>query len=308
MKQADPTNWKTPLEYYETAIEELRRAKEELQEELENIKASNVKALESSVRSFQAEIHSLKSELHLTKEKLESAEKTALEAEKVANHAQKKIREIIDKPPESSLNLLILDEVAHLKEQSSQIISIVKNPPESETQNKILEVLLSLQNQVNQLEIELTLISPTSGINYSKLRDLLAESKWQEADKETCFHILRISDKEEEKWLDDGDIKRLSRHDLRIINNLWLKYSNGRFGFSVQKQIWQDSNEDYKLFGHRVGWLVNLVNTEWRKYEEAIFSIDAPEGHLPYTIRVFGLGYRNPGEIQHRLKRFLPRY
>ncbi|MBD2168209.1 GUN4 domain-containing protein [Calothrix membranacea FACHB-236] len=66
--------------------------------------------------------------------------------------------------------------------------------------------------------------------------------------------------------------------------------------------------EDYKLFGHRVGWLVNLVNTEWRKYEDAIFSLDAPEGHLPYTIRVLGLGYRNPGEIPHRLKRFLPRY
>lgn len=308
MNDVDINNWKSPLGYYEKAIAELNIAKKELQEELENIKASNVKALESSVKSFQAEIHSLKSELQLTKEKLESSEKTAIEAEKVANDAQKQIEEFKNKLPESSLNLLIMDEVAHLKEQSSQIISIVTNPHESETQNKILELLLSLQKQVTQLETELTLVSPNSGINYSKLRDLLAENQWQEADKETCLYLLRISDREDEKWLDDGEIKRLSRHDLRIINNLWLKYSNGRFGFSVQKQIWQDSNEDYKLFGHRVGWLVNLVNTEWRKYEEAIFSIDAPEGHLPYTIRVLGLGYRNPGEIPHRLKRFLPRY
>ena len=53
---------------------------------------------------------------------------------------------------------------------------------------------------------------------------------------------------------------------------------------------------------------MNLVNSEWRKYEEAIFNLDAHEGHLPYTVRLLGLGYRNPGELAHRLKRFLVRY
>ncbi|BAY24053.1 GUN4 domain-containing protein [Calothrix sp. NIES-2100] len=212
--------------------------------------------------------------------------------------------------PQKFLTLQIIEELAELKRQLSQLLQNKQYPThdESDSQKVILASLSNLQSQFSQLEAELTLVSPTSGINYSKLRDLLAENKWQEADKETSTYMLRISEREEENWLDDGDIKKFPRHDLRIINNLWIKYSDGKFGFSVQKQIWQDSKEDYKRFGDRVGWLVNLVNSEWRKYEEAIFSLDAPEGHLPYTIRVLGLGYRNPGEISHRLKRFLPRY
>ncbi|OUL21755.1 hypothetical protein BV378_26050 [Nostoc sp. RF31YmG] len=303
-------NWKTPLGYYERAIEELSRAKKELQEELENIKASNIQTLESSIRTFQTEIHSLKSELQLTKQKLEYAEKTAIEAEKVANDAQTRIQNFKDNLPESTINFQIIEELAQLKGQLSQLLHLQKNPafPESDSQKDILESLSSLRSQFSQLEAELTLVSPTSGINYSKLRDLLAENKWQEADKETYIYVLRISEREEESWLDDGEIKRLQRHDLRIINNLWIKYSDSKFGFSVQKQIWQDSKEDFKRFGDRVGWLVNLVNSEWRRYEEAIFSLDAPEGHLPYTVRLLGLGYRNPGEIPHRLKRFLSRY
>ncbi|BAY08709.1 GUN4 domain-containing protein [Calothrix sp. NIES-2098] len=308
MNNIDVSDWKTPLGYYERAIEELRRTKEELQDELETIKASNVQALESSIKSFQTEIHSLKSELQLTKEKLESAERTAIEAEKAANDAQAKIQNFKNSLPESTINFQIIEELAQIKGQVSQLFETNQKSPENDLQKEILESLSSLRSQFSQLEAELTLISPNSGINYTKLRDLLAEHKWQEADRETCIYMLRISDREDDKWLDDGEIKKLSRHDLRIINNLWLKYSDGKFGFSVQKQIWQDSDEDYKLFGHRVGWLVNLVNTEWRKYEEAIFSLDAPTGHLPYTIRVLGLGYRNPGELPHRLKRFLPRY
>ncbi len=38
--------------------------------------------------------------------------------------------------------------------------------------------------------------------------------------------------------------------DLRTIDQLWVKYSNGRFGFSVQKRIWHsiggNKYADYK--------------------------------------------------------------
>ncbi|MBW4565752.1 MAG: GUN4 domain-containing protein [Mojavia pulchra JT2-VF2] len=270
------------------------------------IKASNTQTLESSIRTFQTEIHSLKSGLQLTKEKLLSAEMTAIEAKKVANNAQIEIENVKNHMTESPINLQIIEELAQLKEQLSQLVQNSQKikSDEKDFQKPILESISSLRSQLSQLEAELTLVSPTSGINYTKLRDLLAENKWQEADKETCIYIVKISDREEENWLDDGDIKRFPRHDLRIINNLWMKYSDGKFGFTVQKQIWQDSREDYKCFGDRVGW---LVNSQWRRYEEAIFSLDAPEGHLPYTIKVIGFGYRNLGEIPHRLKRFLPR-
>ena len=37
----------------------------------------------------------------------------------------------------------------------------------------------------------------------------------------------------------DRYIKLFPGEDLRFINNLWLKYSQGHFGFSVQKNIWK---------------------------------------------------------------------
>ncbi|MEH2362742.1 GUN4 domain-containing protein [Nostoc sp.] len=32
---------------------------------------------------------------------------------------------------------------------------------------------------------------------------------------------------------------------MRNDNELWLKYSNGYFGFSLQKQIWLNLNRDW---------------------------------------------------------------
>jgi hypothetical protein len=78
--------------------------------------------------------------------------------------------------------------------------------------------------------------------------------------------------------------------DLRTIDRLWVKYSDGRFGFSVQKRIWEsvggkpDTNEltPYDKFGDRVGWRKNL---EWIDYANVSFSLNAPEGHLPQSFR-----------------------
>lgn len=120
--------------------------------------------------------------------------------------------------------------------------------------------------------------------------------------------MLKISERQKESWVDNGSIRHFPRHDLRIINNLWQTYSDGKFSFSVQKRIWQVSKEDYKRFSDRVGWLANLVNSEWLKYEDYNFSLDAPEGHLPSTVRILGLGSGNVGRLEHRLKIFLSRY
>nr|WP_181373915.1 GUN4 domain-containing protein [Nostoc commune] len=48
------------------------------------------------------------------------------------------------------------------------------------------------------------------------MQEFLAEQKWQEADKETYSTMLKICEREEEGWLDDGEIKRFPRHDLYI--------------------------------------------------------------------------------------------
>ncbi|MHC5851022.1 GUN4 domain-containing protein [Nostoc sp.] len=48
-------------------------------------------------------------------------------------------------------------------------------------------------------------------------------------------------------------MKRFLRHDLYIIiNNFWVQYSEGKFGFSVQQRIWQ-AKKDCKRFAYKVG-------------------------------------------------------
>ncbi|MCG6135985.1 MAG: GUN4 domain-containing protein [Nostoc sp. LLA-1] len=156
---------------------------------------------------------------------------------------------------------------------------------------------------MSQLTAELTLVSQVSGNNYSKLETLLAKNQWKEADQETYSTILKICEREKEGWLDDGDIKKCPRHDIHIINKLWVKYSDGKFGFSVQTDICK-TKTDSKELAHKMGWLADIANSEWVKYEEYIFGLDAPQGHLPSTSRLVGLGSRNVSELPRRLKIF----
>ena len=119
------------------------------------------------------------------------------------------------------------------------------------------------------------------GIDYTHLRNLLLAGNWQQADRQTCKIMLEISQREAKGWLDNESILDLPCQDVRTINALWLKYSNGRFGFSVQKQIWQDINESSLVaFGDRVGW---RVNGNWLidYHSDFNFSLDASAGHLP---------------------------
>lgn len=91
-------------------------------------------------------------------------------------------------------------------------------------------------------------LSAEVGIDYSLLQELLSAGKWQDADAETANLMVRISGCEDEDWLDCGYIENFSSLDLRTIDGLWLRYSNGRFGFSVQKRIYDEFGKDFATF------------------------------------------------------------
>ena len=120
---------------------------------------------------------------------------------------------------------------------------------------------------------------------YERLRDLLATQNWKEADMETARVMLQVAGRQKEGWLDTESIEKFPGEDLRTIDQLWLKYSNGRFGFSVQKRIYQNfggtkeyNREIWESFGDYVGW---RVKQEWVWYDNLTFDFSAPEGHLP---------------------------
>ncbi|AOW98654.1 hypothetical protein BJP34_03610 [Moorena producens PAL-8-15-08-1] len=145
-------------------------------------------------------------------------------------------------------------------------------------------------------------LSSDVGVDYRPLRDLLIRRKWQEADQETLAVMLKAAGREEEGWLDIPDINTFPCTDLYTLNTLWVKYSNGRFGFSVQKQIWQSlvtesvqvtpgadyEYETYCRFGDQLGW---HTNEKWLDYVDLPFTLNAPQGHLPVSYVGFFSGW-----------------
>jgi len=154
------------------------------------------------------------------------------------------------------------------------------NPPSSFP--SLLRAERSTLWQSQPLKPKVELISAV-GVDYTHLRDLLAAGKWRDADKETRTIMLKVACREEEGWFDENSIENFPCDDLGTINQLWLNYSNGRFGFSVQKQIWLNCGGkiDKKtecLLGDSLGW---RVNNRWIYPNAIMYSLDAPTGHLP---------------------------
>ncbi|MBD2310520.1 GUN4 domain-containing protein [Desertifilum sp. FACHB-1129] len=116
------------------------------------------------------------------------------------------------------------------------------------------------------------------GLDYTRLRELLAQGQWQAADEETSDLMLQIQDREQEGRLTEEDVRKFPCRDLRIIDRLWIEQSQGHFGFSLQNRIWRKVNKDYQEFGNQVGW---CVGNSWLPYTKLTFTLTAPQGHLP---------------------------
>jgi serine/threonine protein kinase len=143
----------------------------------------------------------------------------------------------------------------------------------------------SVQQWLAMLPQAINLIS-AKGVDYGKLERLLASGKWEEADHETKNKMLEAAGRtESERWFRIKDIDQFPCEDLRTIDQLWVKYSNGLFGFSVQKRIYESlggsreyNQKIWEAFGDRVGW---RVNNTWLYYQHLKFPTLAPEGYLP---------------------------
>lgn len=130
------------------------------------------------------------------------------------------------------------------------------------------------------------------GVDYTHLCNLLAQGNWQEADLETASKMLEAIGHKGRKHHDLDDIKILPRLDLRTIDQLWVKYSEGRFGFSIRKRIWVEEGGGNFYYDGRGGKLYNFnekafnklcERLEWDKQRslDSAFNLNAPIGSLP---------------------------
>ncbi|MEH2284857.1 MAG: serine/threonine-protein kinase [Nostoc sp.] len=146
------------------------------------------------------------------------------------------------------------------------------------------EALQTLEQQPKKL-LNIPNHQTLTTINYTLLRDLLAKGKWQLADRETWDLMCQALAKPRGSYIFSSDIDKFPCEDLQTINHLWVNYSHGRFGFSVQTLIFKHVNGDYGIFCHQVGW--HIYNSSYAN-SELNFSLKAPIGHLPSRISIGG--------------------
>lgn len=126
------------------------------------------------------------------------------------------------------------------------------------------------------------------------LRQLLRGQNWAAADRETRRLLAPYS----VPYETPPEALTLTPELVRAIDQAWLAASDGRFGLSVQLRLWQaaqaahpnDRDAAVNDFRDRIGWKIpaprqepDFISSDWRNESELIYSLQAPEGHLPWA-------------------------
>lgn len=115
--------------------------------------------------------------------------------------------------------------------------------------------------------------TPNDTPDLSKLRNLLAAKKWKEADEETFAAIARNP-------CSTGEKPECIAPTLRAIDQLWVQYSNGKFGLSVQKQLYEKTSLPDELF-KQINWKLSDQQNP-NAISGITYQTNAPAGHLPF--------------------------
>lgn len=133
-----------------------------------------------------------------------------------------------------------------------------------------------------------------SKLDFSILEQALNNQEYKAADLETWSLICLALNKPKRSRLGESDIASIPCNELLNLDRLWLKYSGGRFGFSVKCDMHDAEEGDYKSFCDRIGYRTKRGERAiWVDATKVDYSIEAPKGHLPWV----GGFYGNSGAI-----------
>nr|YP_010619003.1 hypothetical protein PNW47_pgp179 [Pterosiphonia complanata]WAX03016.1 hypothetical protein [Pterosiphonia complanata] len=188
----------------------------------------------------------------------------------------------------------IIDQILIHKQGREIIINqIIKRFNLKNNNNQIIDGLIYQKIiEINDSEIIQKLIQEIphgiinsnkfKNINYQMLQHLLINKKFEEADKLTqkCLcEIVELTTNNKKNWLYFTDVQFIPKEDLFILDLLWKIYSKGKFGFSIQKKIWINNNQKWDKLWEKIYWLKKGIMKRYP--QEFMWTIDAPEGHLP---------------------------
>ncbi|MBR8835464.1 MAG: GUN4 domain-containing protein [Stigonema ocellatum SAG 48.90 = DSM 106950] len=118
------------------------------------------------------------------------------------------------------------------------------------------------------------------------LDSTLKDRKWKEASTETFAVMLKLAGRTNQGWLDSTSLNNFSCSNLKEIDQLWVKHSDGIFGFSVQKRI-------YLATGNRLGTVGETDSQEWDNFANSVgwkdgnfdSNLITTKGHFPFFRR-----------------------
>ena len=134
------------------------------------------------------------------------------------------------------------------------------------------------------------LITPSAmAIDYAPLQRHLLFQEFEQADRLTSSHLRQLAGTaaEERGYVYFSEVATISSLDLQSLDRLWIAYSLGRFGFSVQGRLLRLCENRWEELWPRLGWKRDGV---WTRYPSAFtWSLEAPEGHMPLVNQLRGV-------------------
>ena len=132
-------------------------------------------------------------------------------------------------------------------------------------------------------------VSSAQGIDYAPLQRALLLQQFEEADRLTSEHLRQLAGPDAVKrgYVYYSEVPPIAAADLESLDRLWVVYSQGRFGFSVQLRLLRSLAGRWDQLWPRLGWKQAGV---WTRYPAAFtWSLEAPEGHLPLVNQLRGV-------------------
>ncbi|MBC6435105.1 hypothetical protein FM036_34965 [Nostoc sp. HG1] len=130
-------------------------------------------------------------------------------------------------------------------------------------------------------------LKSSKGIDYAPLQVLLAQQDFQTADRLTLEKMCELAGAATQKWFYFTAVQSFPITDLQTINNLWLVHSEGKFGFSVQRELWLGLGKDWEKLWTQIDW---KNGNNWTRYPQGFtWDLSAPRGHLPLSNQLRGV-------------------
>jgi len=128
-----------------------------------------------------------------------------------------------------------------------------------------------------------------AGIDFGPLQNHLMRQTYQEADRLTSHYLRQLAGPaaEQRGYVYYSEVAAMPALDLDSIDRLWVCYSQGRFGFSIQARLLSLCQGRWEQLWPRLGWKQDGV---WTRYPQAFtWSLEAPDGHMPLINQLRGV-------------------